>query len=39
MSDKRQTKDGYVFKGTCDLCGEKIYTGYDHDERCIYHDG
>ena len=32
-------KDGRTFKGVCDLCNEEIYSGYDHDERCIYYDG
>lgn len=36
---ERQTKDGRTFKGVCDLCDEEIYSGYDHDERCPYHDG
>ena len=30
------TKRGRTFKGTCDLCGEQIYSGSDHKGSCIY---
>ena len=30
------TKGGRTFKGTCDLCGEQIYSSSDHKESCIY---